>query len=193
MSSRILALVAAIALAWSPAARATTLVRMTVAGMSQLASEVDHGTVTHVESRWTADRSQVLTYVTLDVADRLKGEGPDRITFAQWGGQIGDEAFTVIGSATFREGEEVVVFLDALGGRPEYGMPTDLWILGLSQGKWEVETGPGGERVAVNAATRGAHLVGTATTDAPDSIPLPELARRVRAAWVENLQQLGGN
>ena len=192
---RILFHVGALGLALTPVlAQATTIARLPVTSMTQLASDVVHGTVSRVESRWTADRSQVLTYVTLSGVERLKGEGPAEVTFIQWGGRIGDEEFAVLGSATFREGEEVVVFLDVMESRAEYGVPSAPWILGLSQGKWDVVTDAAtGERLAVNAAARTGRVMGAVSPDAPDRIPLAELVRRVRAAAPENLMQLGGN
>ena len=54
-------------------AEAGTIRRLTVAEMTSISDEVVSGRVTKVESRWTDDRTQIFTYVTLDRVVAHKG------------------------------------------------------------------------------------------------------------------------
>ena len=121
-------------------ARATTLVPLAVEDMTQISSDVVLGKVSRVTCEYSADRSQIFTYVTVTADQRLKGEGGARQTFVLWGGRVGDDVLQIEGSPQFAAGEQVLVFLGQLASRTPLTQPTDRWLLGLGNGKWSVTT-----------------------------------------------------
>lgn len=173
--------------------RATTMVRIPVDEMTRLADDVVQGTVTSVESRYTDDRSQILTYITVENAEALKGGAGKKVVFVQWGGQVGDDMLRVFGAPSFGVGEDVIVFLSRMDSAEPLAYPTDRWLLGLSQGKWRVATGTDGTPIAVNALLESETLGGEPGAAAP-TLPLADFRRQVRnAAALSSLQRMGGN
>jgi hypothetical protein len=90
-----------------------------------------HGSVVDVRSEAIADRRTIVTYVTVDVAQRLKGSPGEAVTFLVPGGQIGRYERVVVGAPQFERGDEVVVFLSARG-------PSIPYVFGLSQGVYRI-------------------------------------------------------
>ncbi len=176
-------IVSALLLLSTAPARATTLLRLPIESLTSAATDVVIGVVSQVVSRYTDDGSQIMTYVTISGVDRLKGEPTEGdLTFAQWGGQVGDDVLNVIGAPTWIVGEQALLFLTRMESDPAYSVATDSWILGLSQGKWTVFRDEAGNPVAVNAASLSGSLVGPPTADAPDRIALDALRERIRDA-----------
>ena len=123
-----------------PVARATTLLRLSVEEMTQRADDVTLGTVSSVESRWTDDHQQILTYVTLARPERLKGDDTGDVTFVLLGGRVGDDIMLAVGQPEFAVGEKALVFLTRMASAKRLAVPTDRWLLGLGQGKWSIAT-----------------------------------------------------
>ena len=70
------------------------------------------GRVTEIAAGF--DDRTIYTYVTLDIADVLKGWVPERqIVIKQLGGRVGNLEQGVPGQATFARGEQVLLFLQA--------------------------------------------------------------------------------
>lgn len=92
------------------------------APMEQLARDADRilvGTVVLTESAWNSDRTAIFTTVRLRVSDAVKGSKPREVLLRVEGGQVGDIAQAVSGGLSFREGQQVVLFLKGtavLGG-----------------------------------------------------------------------------
>ena len=117
----------------------------------------------------------IYTYVTVSVADVLKGDISDRtVVLKQVGGELADEGLRVFDQATFTVGEDVLLFLEA---RPRDGT---LYTSALWQGKWTIEQdAAGGERTVArygpDAARRGAFR------SESERLTLASLSGRVRA------------
>lgn len=118
-------------------ALATTLLQLSIATLSQRAGLIVQGTVTGHVSRWSGDRARIVTDVTVAVTDTLKGTAPSTVTVTQLGGEVGDVGQRVDGVATFHDGEEVIVFLEAYG--PTYQ------LVGMAQGKLAVQRSTDGK------------------------------------------------
>ena len=100
------------------------------------------GRVVALEARWLEDRRGIETFVTLEVETYAKGDLGRAVTLRVPGGQMGPYRSLMLGAPTFREGEDVVVFLTAAG-------PSIPHLVGLAQGVF---------RVRADAAT-GARMV----------------------------------
>jgi hypothetical protein len=89
------------------------------------------GRVVAVATGW--DERAIYTYVTLDVAEVLKGWIPERqIVLKQLGGRVDDLALIIGGQPIFTVGEQVLVFLEMRRGDRTLST-TALW-----QGKWTI-------------------------------------------------------
>ena len=94
------------------------------------------GRVTEIAAGF--DDRTIYTYVTIDVADVLKGWVPEpQIVIKQPGGRVGDlEQQVPEGQAAFTRGEQVLIFLHARASDFTLS-PTALW-----QGKWTIARDP---------------------------------------------------
>ena len=163
-------------------ASATTIVRRSVEEMTRIADEVVQGTVVGAESRWTDDRQQILTYVTVSATERLKGSDSGDVTFVQLGGTVGSDFMFALGTPSFAPGERVVVFLGRMSSVKRLAVPTDRWLLGLGQGKWSVSNDPVTGRASARVGLEGARVIERPGRPIETDLDLDQLRARIRAA-----------
>jgi hypothetical protein len=159
----------------SPAA-ATVYVPVDFREMVTASHSIVHGRVVDVRSEPTRDRLMVVTYVTIEVEEHLKGQLGDFTTFLVPGGQVGRYRRVIVGAPQFERGDEVVVFLSARG-------PSIPYLFGLSQGVYRVVRTADGNAVVTPPATmaRGASAERVVRGDpARRPLALPAFAREVR-------------
>ena len=94
--------------------------------------------VADTEVRWSDDRTQIETLVTLQAGTYLKGSAGESLVIKVPGGTIGRYMNVLVGAPAFTAGDEAVFFLHARGR--EYPA-----VFGLHQGVF---------RVSVDARTR---------------------------------------
>src|SRR5688500_6079730 len=105
-----LALIAALAI--SSIASATSVQKFSVGELSSKSAKVAVASVVSTESRW--EGGEIYTYITLQVSDGVKGARKgETVQLRQLGGQVGDIASIVPGMPSFKNSEEVLVFLTA--------------------------------------------------------------------------------
>jgi hypothetical protein len=150
--------------------------------MTSIASDVAWGTCSSVESRYTDDKKQILTYVTLSGVEALKGREGGAVTFVLLGGTVGDHTFEAVGAPTFKVGEEMVVFLRRMPGSERLTRGPSLWILGLGQGKWAVSHDRTTREATATVSTGAASVIEKAGRPVESALPFSELVARVRAA-----------
>ncbi len=163
------------------AAQATTIVRLSVDEMTRIASDVVLGTCSSVESHWTDDHQQILTYVTVTDTRALKGRTSGSATFVQLGGRVGDDAMYTVGAPTFEVGEEVVVFLTRQSSKRQLAYNTDLWLIGLGQGKWRVERDAATGQAAATVSLGEGMVIRRPGRTIENSMSLAELTELVEA------------
>lgn len=139
---------------------------------------VVHGSVVDVRSDTISDRRGIVTYVTVDVAQPLKGAPGESVTFLVPGGQIGRYERIVVGAPQFDRGDEVILFLAARG-------PSIPYVFGLSQGVYRVSRASGRALVmplAALARQGEANTSGRLVRGDPARRPLPldDFVREVR-------------
>ena len=184
MSRPLFAFLAALAVAACAApARATVLVPADVAELSRSATAIVRGTILLVRCEWADGRRRVETIVTVSVEQTLKGGFGRTVSFKVPGGDMGRYRSVMIGAPTFREGEEVFLFLG--GEAPE--LPH---LLGLGQGVYRVQrdTRTGEARVVTPAWFADAERAvpvrrGTA---AARGVSIDEFASQVRGAMTRS-------
>src|SRR5207245_1045758 len=127
-------LAAVVALAWAPAALATTVVPVADADLVSTATAIVIADVKAIESRWDPATRRIFTVITLDVRDSLKGEIPlGPLTIRQLGGRVAGMQAWVEGSPEFTVGERVLVFLSR-------NADGTLRVAHLYQGKFSIQS-----------------------------------------------------
>lgn len=98
--------------AMMPAAlRATTLIKMSLATLSQTAKHIAR--VRCVSSTTTLDSGEIWTLTIFEVQQNWRGFLPTEVTVRLLGGTLGNITSTVSGVPRFQPGEEAVLFLEA--------------------------------------------------------------------------------
>ena len=120
-------------------ASATSVVPRDLPELTARSTRVVHGEVVATASEWNADRSLIVTRVTVRVTDTLAGEAGETVTFTQPGGRVGAVRVDVPGAAAFRSGEEGVWFLAP-------GPGNALYLNGLDRGRYRVVTAANGAK-----------------------------------------------
>lgn len=156
-------------------ALATTLLLADVPRLTRSSDVIVRGTVVRVQARLSGDGARIFTEAELAVAEALKGAPGPSLIASQPGGVVGEVGQWVDGVATFREGDEVVLFLERRG--PHYT------VTGMAQGLYRVDRPAGAAALAVPQAAH-AELVDPATgkSGARDErpVPLEALLQQVR-------------
>lgn len=116
---------------------------LSIAELTTRSDVIALGTVISTTSDWDLNRTAIYTKIGLQVEQGFKGTGAgEEITFQQLGGQAGDIVSEVAGTAVFKTGEKVVVFL--LRNKKQ-----NLELVGSFQGKFSVEKRPPEGEMAV--------------------------------------------
>lgn len=111
---------------------ASVVVPASLEELSKSAIAIVHGEVSRVESRWAeSGRRRIETFVAIEVRQYLKGDLGRTVVIRVPGGRMGRYQSVMAGAPSFREGDEVVVFLGARG-------PSYPFVLGLGQGVYRV-------------------------------------------------------
>ena len=152
-------------------AHATTMLKLDLKTLTERADRVVLGTVEQTVSRWTTDKSAIYTEAQVRVARSYKGDvkAGDVIVVRREGGTVDGIGMRVYGAATFRPGEELVLFVEQRAGAT--------WVVGMAQGKLHVSTDASG-RKHVAADLSGVHFIAPAAPEAPRA--LDDLEREIR-------------
>jgi hypothetical protein len=128
------------------------------------------GKVAEVRSYWNPSRTKIYTETRIDVTDSWKGSAGASVDVIQLGGVVGHVRMNVHGALAWKQGEEVLVFLESAGD--------DAWqVTGFSQGKYRIERNERGEAFVRNAPG-DAVVIGAPAADGSgravrtDSMPL---------------------
>jgi hypothetical protein len=108
-----------------------TMRQLPLEDLARKADTVILGTVTHQESAWDAQHTAIYTDVTLVVERVLAGAPTEVVTLRVLGGSVGIIGMRTSNDAVFRQGEQVIVFLDTSAA------PST--VVGMQQGKFTVK------------------------------------------------------
>jgi hypothetical protein len=160
-------------------AGATSLLYRDVPALTRASDAIVVGRVVKTESRWTSDHRRIVTDVTLEVSESLKGAPGSTVVVRQAGGQIGEIGQRVDGMASFARGEEVLVFLTQ---RPDQSF----LLSGMAQGKYRVEHATNGKVLAHPESPGTARFIDPQTQAEievkPQTLELPTLKSQIRTS-----------
>ncbi len=117
---------------------ATTIADQSLSSLVSESTHIVRGDVRQIQSRWNADRTLIVTDISLWVGESFKGSAHGQIVITLPGGRIDDLALDVVGAPSFALEEEVLVFLRP-GEDDNYVVPS------LYQGKFEIAEDEAGE------------------------------------------------
>ncbi len=158
---------------------AATLERLSLEEMIQKSTQIVRGRM--VSSRTALRGPVVYTFVQVQVVDRWKGPAADRVEVAIPGGAYGRLQQSFSGAPALEPGLDYLLFLWT-------GRNGITQVIGLSQGVFQVRTGPDGALLVERAASREVMLdgrTGLPVQDVAISMPLEELRNQVRRALAE--------
>lgn len=162
------------------AAHASIVQRMEIEDLARAAQLVVVARVESVQATWEPEGDAIRTHAMLVVESGIAGVAPQRVHVSVLGGTVDGMGAGYPAGASFREGERVVVFLEARRGRTAEFMVTGAFQ-GLFLIEREAETGMD---IAVRESSReGVALVGGGEDDAlPLRLYTDELVARVHSA-----------
>jgi len=108
---------------------------LAVDDLARKAELVAVGRVSDMVSAWSADRTHIVTRVTLSVEEYVKGKGTTTVEITTLGGEVGEVGELYTHVPTFRQNESVVVFLDK-------SSDGSYRVAGGTQGKYTIEPDP---------------------------------------------------
>lgn len=139
-------LVISLSLLFLAASGWTLMIGLSTEDLTQEAENIVVGKVVKKECRWNEERTRIYTYVTIAVEEDLKGKaGGEEIIIRHLGGEVGEIGLAVSDAPSFKEDEEVLLFLKK-GKKPEVRE-----VVGRAQGKFRVKRDEiTGERVVIS-------------------------------------------
>jgi hypothetical protein len=170
----VLAAVGAVSLAAT--ADATQVMYLSPRQLGEQSELVVQGRVIDVRSYWNDQRTKVFTTTRIAVDETYKGRRSGTVDLVQLGGVVGNVKVTVHGALQWREGEEVLLFLESPGG----GM---YQVSGFSQGKFNVKRNPAtGEAFISRPELAGTELLGAPSVEASSRVDDVPVGRFVNQA-----------
>jgi len=118
-----------------PAALATTVLDLPVPELAKRSPTIIRGVVMGQKASWDAKHEHIVTRIKVRVDEVLRGnvKVKQQITIQQAGGEVGETGQHIEGAATFRLGEEVVLFLE-----PHRGTTGEHALVSLAASKFSV-------------------------------------------------------
>ena len=112
----------------------TVLKKMGAKEMTDHSNAIVVGKVKSLRSQWGNDGTKIYTYITVSVEKCIKGTlQSSEITIRQLGGEVGGIGLKVVGAPEYKEGEEILTFLE--------GCESDgFQCVGMAQGKYTIKT-----------------------------------------------------
>ena len=115
-------------------ARATTVIPPTFDELVTKAELIFEGTVTDVKSQWVGEGAQrhIVSYVTVQVADSVKGNPGESYTLRMLGGTVDGQTMEVTDSPKFKVGDRDIVFVENNGSQ-------FIPLVGIMHGRFRVQ------------------------------------------------------
>jgi hypothetical protein len=128
-----------------PCANATTVIPPTFDELVAQAETIFEGVVTDVTSQWVGEGGQrhIVSYVTFNVADTLKGDAKQRYTIRMLGGTVDGETMAVSDAPKFKVGDKDILFVERNGSQ-------FIPLVGIMHGRFHVKRDQRGQEIVTN-------------------------------------------
>lgn len=115
-------------------ARATTVIPPSFDQLVQQAEVIFQGAVTDVRSQWVGEGAQrhIVSYVTFNVEDGIKGDAGQSYAIRMYGGTVGEDSMGISDAPTFKVGDREILFVENNGTQV-------IPLVGLMHGRFHVE------------------------------------------------------
>jgi hypothetical protein len=167
--------------------RATTVIPPTFDQLVSDAELIFQGTVTDARSQWTgegADR-RIMTYVTFNIEDAIKGAPGRSYTIQMLGGTVDGETIEVSDTPKFKVGDRDILFVEHNGNQ---FVP----LVGIMHGRFRVQTDAGGREIVTKDNGASLANVDKLGTDERAALAGPALSTAdFKSAIRQRLSQLG--
>ena len=116
------------------AAHATTVIAPSFDELVGNADVIFEGTVADVQSQWVGEGGQrhIVSYVTFQVAESLKGSPGAQYTMRMLGGTVGDETMAISDAPQFKVGDRDILFVEKNGTQ-------FIPLVGIMHGRFRVQ------------------------------------------------------
>lgn len=122
-------------LCFIPYLSATVLLKMSVENLTEDSEAIIRGEVKEITCQWNEEKTLIYSKIRIKIKEGIKGKIEDEeIYIKQMGGVVGNIGQKIIGAPSFKEGEEVIVFL-----RRDRLQLNFFRVMGLCQGKFTVK------------------------------------------------------
>jgi hypothetical protein len=177
----ILSLVAVLGLS---SVRATTVIPPTFDELVDQAEVIFEGTVTNVKSEWVGEGAErhIMTYVTFNVEDTIKGKPEQTYTMRMLGGTIDGETMAVSDSPKFKAGDKDILFVQNNGSQ-------FIPLVGIMHGRFHVKRDQSGREVVTTNQGEAVKNVARLGKDQPASASEPDLTPNDFKAAIRNKLQ----
>lgn len=121
---------------------ATTVIPPTFDQLVDRAEMILQGTVTEVQPQWTGEGAQrhIVTYVTFQVEEALKGTPGGKYTIRMFGGEIAGEGMAIADAPQFHVGDQEIVFIENNGSQL-------IPLVGMMFGRFHVRQNEAGQEI----------------------------------------------
>ena len=129
-----------------PAMRSTTVIAPTFDQLVNDAEVIFQGSVTDVQAQWVGEGAQrhIVSYVTFQVEDAVKGEPSQSYVMRMFGGTVDGVTMAVSDSPSFNVGDRDILFVEHNGTQ-------FIPLVGIMHGRFQVQQDQTGNDVVVRA------------------------------------------
>jgi hypothetical protein len=126
-------------------AQATTVIPPTFDELVGQAEIIFQGTVTDVRSQWVGEGAQrnIVSYVTFNIEDSLKGSPGKSYTIRMLGGTVEGETMAVSDAPKFKVGDNDILFVENNGSQ-------FIPLVGIMHGQFQVQHDKSGREVVTS-------------------------------------------
>jgi len=122
--------------------RATTVIPPTFEQLVDQAEIIFHGNVTKVNAQWVGEGAErhIVSYVTFQVKESLKGTPGDVYTIRMFGGTVDGETMEIADAPKFQVGDEDIMFVENNGSQV-------IPLVGIMHGRFHVRRDSSGREL----------------------------------------------
>jgi hypothetical protein len=168
-------------------AQATTVIPPSFDELVTQAEVIFQGNVTEVKSQWIGEGGQrhIVSYVTFQVEEALKGSPGEKYTIRMFGGTVDGESMAVGDAPKFAVGDRDILFVENNGSQI-------IPLVGIMHGRFHVRRDQSGQEVVTDnegVPLKNVARLGKLDASAPSAAEANVTAANFKAAVKNKLQK----